>query len=769
MKQKKEQIQPKHVIYQTIKRKSSFFQNLFLMISLVLMLIYLCWRVFFTLPLEDGIANVIFGVLLVGAEVITCFTTFELFYRKFRASKGALEFPQVADEFYPHIDVFIATHNEPLDILYKTANACTFMEYPDKNKVHIYFCDDGNRPAVAELAESLGIGYLGLANNKHAKSGNLNNALSKTDSPLIATFDADMIPQRTFLMKTVPYFFLSDFIDDNGIWRNRREDERDETFKLGLVQTPQSFYNPDLFQFNLYAENTVPNEQDFFSKEVNVMRNSSNAVSYTGSNTVISRQAMMDIGGFPTKTITEDFEVSIRMQQEQYVTYATSEVQAAGLTVTDVKGMLKQRKRWARGIIQSLYNTKAIFSSKLPMAGRITYLTAYLYWWSFFNRLIFILAPILFALFDFRVVNCSFEELLILWLPAYICYSASFRFLSSNVRTNRWSQTIDTIFAPYLIGCVFLETLGIRETKFKVTSKEHVENSSMVYATPHIILIVMSVLAMIRFIDGKYGWILIYSSVIIFWLAYNMISLIYAVFFMAGRKAYRKSERIKAKEKVKVYSGDVVYEAETVDLSDGGMQFWSTKAIYIPEDKPVKVVVESDHYRSEWIGKTVYVKRVYQNWHYAMEIETIDEANKRQFMQLIYDRAHSLPKETDKWNSVFDDMKRNVLNRLVKPEIQRRKYARIDIGQRVVFEDGAMGYIHDFNFKYFTISDFVEKQTSEEELYELRCPDGTVMQLLNTHKSVEKYNATLFQVMNLEQLTLSGVNLTKTIDALIAS
>ncbi|MES0857876.1 glycosyltransferase, partial [Geobacillus sp. G4] len=81
----------------------------------------------------------------------------------------------------------------------------------------------------------------------------LNNALSKTSSPLIATFDADMIPQHTFLMKTVPYFLLSTFIEEKGRWRLRREDEIDKKFKLGLVQTPQSFYNPDLFQFNLYA------------------------------------------------------------------------------------------------------------------------------------------------------------------------------------------------------------------------------------------------------------------------------------------------------------------------------------------------------------------------------------------------------------------------------------------------------------------------------------------------------------------------------------
>ena len=48
-----------------------------------------------------------------------------------------LEKPEIAKERYPDVDVLIATHNEDPELLYKTINACTFMEYPDKSKVHI--------------------------------------------------------------------------------------------------------------------------------------------------------------------------------------------------------------------------------------------------------------------------------------------------------------------------------------------------------------------------------------------------------------------------------------------------------------------------------------------------------------------------------------------------------------------------------------------------------------------------------------------------------
>ncbi len=734
-------------------------RNAFLLIATVLTIIYLIWRLLFTLPLNESIPEIIFGILLLMAEYVTCFTTFELFYRKYKSDSVVLPVPEVDEKYYPHVDVFIATHNEPLDILYKTANACKYMEYPDKDKVHIYFCDDGNRETVAELAKELGIGYLGLANNKHAKSGNLNNALEKTNSPLIATFDADMIPQRTFLMKTVPYFFLPTFIEEDGVWRKRTEEELDESYKIGLIQTPQSFYNPDLFQFNLYSEDKIPNEQDFFSKEVNIMRNSSNAVAYTGSNTLIARQAMLDIGGFPLHTITEDFETSIRIQKEQYITYATSEVQAAGLTTTDFKSMIKQRKRWGQGVIQSLQNTNAMFTSKLSRGGRITYLSSYLYWWSFLNRIVFILSPILFALFDFCVVSTDFSELIIFWMPSYLFYSISFRFLSSNVRNNRWSQTVDTIFAPYLILCIALESFGIHERKFKVTSKVKDERSDFIYATPHIILILLSVAAIIKFTWGKYGWALLYSSVIIFWLCYNLISLIYAVFFMAGRKAYRQSERIHADEEIIIEFASVVSKAHTVDLSDEGMLFVSEEPIYVPEHEEFTIRINTKYYKTNLKANLVYVKQSLHQWSYAVTVVPMTSKDKNEYFQIIYDRNHSLPKEMDAWSSLPDDIRRNIYRRIMIAESQRRKHPRIDINKRVCFTNEATGFVHDFNYKYFAISDFFSNGHKDTENFYLSFDHGVVLELVKTDKVVEKNNALLFQVMNLDELAEEGVDI----------
>lgn len=444
-----------------------------------------------------------------------------------------------------------------------------------------------------------------------------------------------MIPRKEFLMETVPYFL-----------QNKE--------KVGLIQTPQSFYNQDLFQFNLYSERDIPNEQDFFSREINILRNSSNSAAYTGSNTVISRKALEEIGGFPYGTITEDFETSIRLQKAGYITYATSKVLASGLSTTTVKSMIRQRIRWARGVIQSIRNTNAVFTRKLSLAGNLSYLNAYFYWWSFFNRMIFILAPILFALFDFQLARCGFWELMIFWLPSHLCSSMSMRYLSTNIRNMRWSQIIDTILAPYLIFPVLLESIGIQQKTFKVTEKRKTSNktTSFWYILPHGALIVLSIAAIIRYVKGKYGMALLFSSVILFWLLYNLIALTYAVFFMLGRDSKRKFERIMAKENVKIYVHGNWQEGETFDVSENGIAFLLDKYIPMEKGEEFLIVVQGNDYHADLKAEFVYVKQTPEAFYYAATVTPKEETSFQNWMQIIHDREHSLPKEMDPWMTV---------------------------------------------------------------------------------------------------------------------
>ncbi len=615
-------------------------RNRWFIVTIIFLSVYLIWRIFFTLPWREGVLQAAIGIALAAAETVTSLGMMELMVNRMKSSGYEIPLPDVASDRFPDVDVFIATHNESAKLLYKTINACTFLEYPDPDKVHIYVCDDGDREEIRKLAEHFGVGYLGLSDNRHAKSGNYNHALTRTSSPLIATFDADMIPRRQFLVKTVPYFLIPEK-------------------RMGLVQTPQSFYNQDLFQFNLFSEKDIPNEQDFFSREVNVMRNAANAAVYTGSNTVILRSALEEIGGFPYDTVTEDFETSLRFQKAGYITYASSEVLAAGLSTTTVASMIGQRIRWARGVIQSIQNTNAVFTKDLTLQARLSYLNSYLYWWSFLCRMIFILSPILFALFGFRLVECGFWELLLFWLPSHLSYRVAMGYLSTNIRNMRWSQIIDTILAPYLIVPVFLESVGIHYKKFKVTDKkkQRVQTASFRYLIPHGILIFLTVASILIFLRGKYGLVLVYSSVILFWLGYNLVSLLYAVFFMLGRESRRISDRIGAEEKAEVWKTGEYWQGKTVDVSEEGIALRIPDIPGMKKGDTFRVVVTTEHYRAALNATCVYSRA---EEFLAATVSPVDEESRRNWMQIIHDRKHSLPREIDPWMTVYDEVCRNI-------------------------------------------------------------------------------------------------------------
>jgi cellulose synthase (UDP-forming) len=114
--------------------------------------------------------------------------------------------------------------------------------------LRIWVLDDGHRPWVEQLCHAKNVRYVARPENRHAKAGNINHALDvihrEPDPPeFIALFDADFVPQSNFLWRTMPLF-------------------HDET--VGLVQTPQHFFNNDPIQSNLLIGNVWPDEQRFF-------------------------------------------------------------------------------------------------------------------------------------------------------------------------------------------------------------------------------------------------------------------------------------------------------------------------------------------------------------------------------------------------------------------------------------------------------------------------------------------------------------------------
>ena len=719
-----------------MKRKKLWFW-----LMTVTSVIYILWRLFFTLPLHAGIVSLVAGIALFVAEFISMLEA--VIHYICMSKDKAPEFPVIPESEYPHVDVLIATHSEEPELLFKTINGCKHMEYPDPAKVHIYLCDDNDRPEMAKLAQKMGVGYFGLSGNKFAKAGNLNNALSKTNSPLVVTFDADMIPRSSFLMKTVPYFFLPEMISEDGVWRKRTKEELDPDYKIGFVQTPQSFYNPDLFQFNFFAESNIPNEQDYFFKEVNVGRNSSNSAIYAGSNTLISRRALEEVGGIRTKTITEDFATGIDIQAKGYTCFAIDEVLASGLAPDDFPNLLKQRQRWGRGCVQTIRSIRFLFG-KLPFLSKLSYLSCLLYWWTFLRRIVYILSPILFTVFGVLVVRTSLWGILLIWLPSYLIYNHSLRLLSGKIRDQKWSNIVDTILCPYMILPILAETFGIRMRTFVVTSKEKTgtRSAKIIYAIPHLILLAASIVGIYFSIVRMMLYKNILGLVVLFWLCMNTYFLTMAVFFLLGRINYRSSQRFQAEIPVTFSVGTRCVHGTTCDISENGLSFVTD----FPEF--LHGIVDFELRDGKWAarvsGEIVQVGQFGNQWKYGVKLTELPLEEKENYAQIVFDRLPTLATEI-KTNAAKDLMvffKRKTASSV----LSQRKLPRIPLDASLKTDSGETVHVSNYNYQYMLLTGTVPGPAFDVYM------GNTVLHLKKTPSSVGGKD-TLFEIENWENIS----------------
>jgi cellulose synthase (UDP-forming) len=320
---------------------------------------YLDWRLFTTvLPVHGPRYEIAWVWICFTVELLALADALILYLIFLRASDRRVE----ADEHeaqlrtsppdaFPSVDVYIPTYSEPLDVLEKTITGALCLEYPNFT---VWVLDDGRRAWLKEFCEAKGVGYLTRPDNSHAKAGNINHALTKTNAEFVAVFDADFIPQRRFLMRTMGFF---------------------SDPKIGVVQVPHAFYNGDLMQANLAVRKNLPDDQRFFFEAIMPSRDAWDVAFCCGSNSITRRTALRTIGdALPTQSLTEDMLLSLMMLREGYITRYLCERLAVGLAPESIKAFFVQRQRWARGAMQILYLAAGPFGSRLSFAQRLFFL-----------------------------------------------------------------------------------------------------------------------------------------------------------------------------------------------------------------------------------------------------------------------------------------------------------------------------------------------------------------------------------------------------------
>ncbi|MGX5681025.1 glycosyltransferase family 2 protein [Schumannella luteola] len=530
-----------------------------LAISLGSALVYITWRVAFTIP-EDNLAGRIAGIVLVVAEIVglvQLVASTVIGWQRFEPRRRTLDgLPSI-----PSVDVYIATYSESVTVLEPTLAGAMGMHYP--GQVTVYLCDDGSRPAVRDLAERYGAVHLQREDHSHAKAGNLNNAMAHSTGDLIVTLDADMIPTADFLEKTVGYFADP---------------------KVGFVQAPQAFHNEDAFQYNLFAGDMLPNEQDYFMRTLQPGKEPFNAVMYVGSNTVFRRAALDSIGGFATGVITEDMATGMLLQAKKWTALFVPDIIAAGLAPENFGDLLTQRTRWARGNIQTARTWNPLTLRGLTAMQKWLYTDGIIYWHFGIAKLIFIIAPLLYLLFGIPVVHADVPSLVMIWLPYFLASFVSMNAVSQGRRSFTWTHVYEIAMSPTIALAVIGEWVGFSTKRFAVTPKgvsTEKLNFRWGLAAPHLVLLAASVYGLLNAYVINAGSFTLNSLIIsTFWTLYNIVGLTMAVLVCLERPRQRSTERTDVELPVSARLWDAAsVRGHVLDLSFSGARIalpWST-------------------------------------------------------------------------------------------------------------------------------------------------------------------------------------------------
>jgi cellulose synthase (UDP-forming) len=353
-------------------------------------------------------------------------------------------------EDWPAVDLLIPTLNEPLSVVRSTALAAMNIDWP-ADKLNVYILDDGQRDELRIFAEEAGIGYMTRDDNEHAKAGNLNSALARLDSPFVAVFDSDHVPTRSFLQIAMGWFV------------------RDP--KLGILQTPHHFYSPDPFERNLHQFRAIPNEGELFYGVVQDGNDFWNSTMFCGSCAVLRRSALDAVGGVAVESVTEDAHTSLRMQKDGWNTAYLNIPQAAGLATERLSEHVRQRIRWARGMVQILRLENPLFTSGLAAAQRLCYFNAMSHFLYALPRLIFLTAPLIYLIFGRTNIPGYWAAILVYAAPHLLLSNLTNSRVQGRHRHSFWNEIYETVLAPYILLPTLFALINPKFGRFNVTAK----------------------------------------------------------------------------------------------------------------------------------------------------------------------------------------------------------------------------------------------------------------------------------------------------------
>lgn len=576
------------------------------LVAITAMLVYLSWRVLFTLP--GGGTDAVAAWVLVSFEAIPLVGLLVRIVTVWNIDSWApAPVTEVPDGM--HVAVLIPTYDEPAEVLAPTIAAACALEPAHQTWV----LDDGDRPWVEEICAAYGARYVRREEHLHAKAGNLNNALRLMEEEaaagadeidILAVLDCDHVPLPTFLTATLGWFTDPD---------------------VGLVQGPQSFHNAGAFD-----DDGVNGEQGLFFNVLMAARNHSEAGPFwCGSTALVRTRALREIGGVSTDTIVEDMHTTLGLLKAGWRTAYHHQTLALGLAPTTAEQYLVQRRRWGLGAMQVLTKER-LWAAKHWLSWRnyYEYLSGTIWWLEGVGSVLLLMIPVTLLLAGAQTSTASPTAFTAVFGVTLLARLWGIKRLYRHQLSWTNALALRILRIPVGLSCAWW-LLTRRTLEFQVTPKEGAAERSA-GRVPRVLIALLAALGVVigyaaaglagyvpwRSTPGATvasgAWLLVAAATV--WMGMRRIR---AVEYASSR---RNAHRFDARCAV-VVDG---YRTELVDLSVGGLRVRlpacalpgsGTVLVELPGTEPIELDQVRRTAVSEADGRPVALKVRPGDWH----------------------------------------------------------------------------------------------------------------------------------------------------------
>jgi cellulose synthase/poly-beta-1,6-N-acetylglucosamine synthase-like glycosyltransferase len=280
-------------------------------------------------------------VLLVASLLLfLCFFVygFNIYYLTWQSRKESNLSSKTFNCTKPKVSVQLPIYNERYVAPRLLKAVVKMAEHYGKDKVQILVLDDSTDDTTQILGKEVEEfhlqGYnIDLIHRNHRdgfKGGALANALHYTQGEFIAIFDADFIPQKDFLERTIPHMVADP--------------------SLGFLQCRWGHANP---KYNAITKAAALAIDAFFLVEQTGRQKADCFINFNGSAGVLRKEAVIDAGGWCADTLSEDLDLSYRMQIKGWKYAYLRDLACPAEIPPTIVAFKRQQSRWAQGSIRT--------------------------------------------------------------------------------------------------------------------------------------------------------------------------------------------------------------------------------------------------------------------------------------------------------------------------------------------------------------------------------------------------------------------------------